>query len=80
MESQLAVRITEGAIAGAKAGLGIVASSLNSARAELESGAPVRILSDWDFGPLEVNALFVSGKTIKLATAFTDFLIGELRR
>lgn len=81
VQSQSAVTITEGAIAGAKAGLGIVASSLISAKAELESGALVRILSDWDFGSMEVNALFVSGKIIKpAARAFTDFLIGELRR
>ena len=81
VESRLAVTINEGAIAGAKAGLGIVASSLNSARAELESGALVRVLSDWDFGSMEVNALFVSGKTMKpAARAFTDFLVGELRR
>ncbi|WMT76894.1 LysR substrate-binding domain-containing protein [Bradyrhizobium sp. Ash2021] len=67
--------------AGAKAGLGIVASSLISAKAELESGELTRILSDWDFGSMEVNALFVSGKTIKpAARAFTDFFIGELRR
>jgi DNA-binding transcriptional LysR family regulator len=81
VEGQLAVTINEGAIAAAKAGLGIVASSLSSAKAELESGALVRILSDWDFGSMELNALFVSGKTTKpAARAFTDFLIGELRR
>ncbi|MCA6110897.1 LysR family transcriptional regulator [Bradyrhizobium cenepequi] len=81
VQSQLAVTITEGAIAAAKAGLGIVASSLISAKAELESGALVRILSEWDFGSMEVNALFVSGKTIKpAARAFTDFLVAELRR
>jgi DNA-binding transcriptional LysR family regulator len=81
VHSQLAVTITEAAIAAAKAGLGIVASSLISAKAELESGALVRILSDWDFGSMEVNALFVSGKTIKpAARAFMDFLVGELRR
>ncbi|CAN7755447.1 LysR family transcriptional regulator [Rhizobium sp. LjRoot258] len=81
VESQLAVTITEGATAGAKAGLGIVASSLHSVRNELECGALVRILSDWDFGSMEVNALFVSGKTIKpAARAFTDFLVAELRR
>jgi DNA-binding transcriptional LysR family regulator len=81
VHSQLAVTITEGAIAGAKAGLGIAASSLISAEAELESGALVRILSDWDFGSMEVHALFVSGKTIKpAARAFMDFLVRELRR
>jgi hypothetical protein len=40
----------------------------------------VRVLPDWDFGSMEVNALFVSGKTIKpAARAFTDFLLRELR-
>lgn len=62
MQSQLAVTITEGAIAGAKAGLGIVASSLISAKDKLESGALVCILSDWDFRSLEVNALFVKAR------------------
>jgi hypothetical protein len=36
---------------------------------------------EWDFGPLEVNTLFLSKNTIESAErAFTDFLIGELRR
>ncbi|CAN7754344.1 LysR family transcriptional regulator [Rhizobium sp. LjRoot258] len=81
VDNQLAITINEGAVASAVAGLGIAASSLNSVRTELESGALVRILSDWDFGSMEVNALFVSGKTIKpAARAFTDFLVAELRR
>ena len=49
----------------AVAGLGIAASSENSARAELEAGKLVRVLPDWDFGSMEVNALFVSGKDHK---------------
>jgi hypothetical protein len=41
----------------------------------------IRAVSDWDFGSLEVNTLFVSGNTIEpAARAFTNFLIGELRR
>jgi hypothetical protein len=40
----------------------------------------VRVLPDWDFGSMEVNALFVNGKTIKpAARAFADFLLRELR-
>ena len=40
----------------------------------------MRVLPDWDFGSMEVNALFVSGKTIKpAARAFADFLLRELR-
>jgi hypothetical protein len=40
----------------------------------------VRVLPDWDFGSMEVNALFANGKTIKpAARAFADFLLRELR-
>src|SRR3954468_3703996 len=80
VDSQLAITINEGATASAVAGLGIVASSENSARAELKAGKLVRVLPDWDFGSMEVNALFVNGKTIKpAARAFADFLLRELR-
>jgi len=80
VDSQLAIIINEGATASAVAGLGIAASSENSARAEFEAGKLVRVLPDWDFGSMEVNALFVSGKTIKpAARAFADFLLRELR-
>jgi DNA-binding transcriptional LysR family regulator len=78
--SQLTVTINEGAIASAVAGLGIAASSMTGVRHALDSGTLVRVLPDWDFGSMEVNALFVSGRTIKpAARAFTDFLQGELR-
>jgi hypothetical protein len=73
LESQLAVTIAEGAMVGAKAGLGIPTWKLDSVRTELESGALVRILSDRDFGSLEVNALFVNGNTIKPATRVHGF-------
>lgn len=80
IESQLTITINEGATASAVAGLGIAPSSENSVRAEIEVGKLVRVLPDWDFGSLEVNALFVSGKTVKpAARAFTDFLLKELR-
>ena len=80
VDSQLAITINEGAMARAVAGLGIAASSENSAREELDAGKLVRMLPDWDFGSMEVNALFANGKTIKpAARAFTDFLLRELR-
>ncbi|UPJ48550.1 LysR family transcriptional regulator [Bradyrhizobium sp. 200] len=80
VDSQLAITINEGVTASAVAGLGIVASSENSARAELEAGQLVRVLSDWDFGSMELNALFVNGKSVKpAARALADFLLKELR-
>ena len=49
-------------------------------RAELEAGKLVWVLPDWDFGSMEMNALFANGKTIKpAARAFADFLLRELR-
>lgn len=80
IDGRLAININEGAAASAIAGLGIAACSEISARAELQAGKLIRVLSDWDFGSMEVNAVFVSGKTIKpAARAFSDFLLGELR-
>ncbi len=81
VDSQLVVTINEGAIASAVAGLGIAVSSESSARTELDAGTLVQLLPDWDFGSMELNALFVCGKTIKpAARAFTDFMATELRR
>jgi DNA-binding transcriptional LysR family regulator len=80
VDSPLSISTNEVATASAVAGLGIAASSENSVRAELDAGELVRVLPDWDFGSMELNALFVSGKTIKpSARAFTDFLRRELR-
>jgi DNA-binding transcriptional LysR family regulator len=59
--STRAITINEGATASAVAALGIAASSENSARAELDAGKLVRVLPDWDFGSMEVNALFANG-------------------
>ncbi|NLS03643.1 LysR family transcriptional regulator [Rhizobium sp. P32RR-XVIII] len=81
VDGQLAITINEGATASAVAGLGIAASSETSVQAEIETGALVRVLPDWDFGSMEISALFVSGNIIKpAARAFTDFLFAELRR
>jgi hypothetical protein len=58
-------------------GLGIAASSENSARAELEAGKLVRVLRDWDFGPMEVNALFAndSGQGIAVTAGHSPQLL-----
>jgi DNA-binding transcriptional LysR family regulator len=80
VDSQLAMNINEGAMASAVAGLGIAASSEISARAELDDGEFVRVLPDWDFASMEVNAVFIGGKAIKpAARAFTDYLLRGLR-
>jgi DNA-binding transcriptional LysR family regulator len=79
VDYQLTVTLHEGTVACAVAGLGIAASSLISVRREIQAGTLVQVLPDWDFGSMEVNALFVSGRTIKpAARSFVDFLQGEL--
>lgn len=81
VKGQLTVTINEGAVAAAKAGLGVAAVALNYVRGALDSGTLVRLLPDWDFGSMDVTALFANGKAIKpAARAFTDFLFDEFRR
>jgi DNA-binding transcriptional LysR family regulator len=79
VDGRLTVTISEGAVACAAAGLGIAALSFISVRRLLECGALSQVLPHWDFGSLEVSAVFVGGKTIKpAASAFADFLRSEL--
>jgi DNA-binding transcriptional LysR family regulator len=78
VDSQLAVTLNEGAIASALAGLGIAATP--PPQAELQSGALVCVLPDWDLGSVEISALFASGKSIKpAARAFAEFFVKEFR-
>jgi DNA-binding transcriptional LysR family regulator len=80
VEGRLRVAGNEGAIAAAAAGMGIVMTSSGSVRREMENRQLVRILVDWDLGPLELNAIFPGGKAVKRAArAFTDYLIAVLR-
>lgn len=81
VESHLAMTINECAVASAVAGLGIATSSETSAHNELDAGQLVRVLDDWDFGSIDLSALFANGKSLKpAARIFTDFLIDEFRR
>ena len=79
VDGRLIVRTNEGVIAAAVAGLGIVMTSLGACRRELDGGALVRVLPDWDVGSVELNAVFASGRAAKpAARAFTDYLAGAL--
>jgi len=79
-EGRLTVRTSEGAIATAAAGLGIVMTPLGACRRELESGKLVRLLPDWNAGSVELNALFIGGSRAKpSARAFVDYLIAALQ-
>ena len=49
-------RASEGAIAVVVAGLGIVMTSLGACRRELEEGALIPVLLEWDAGSVDLNA------------------------
>ncbi len=79
VEGQLVTAVNEGAVAGAVAGLGITLTSLWGCRAEIERGDLIRIMEDWAMEPVEVHALFPSGRAASpAARAFIDYLAREL--
>ncbi len=68
----------EGGTAAAIAGLGIMVTGELGARAELASGALVRVLPDWDLGCADIHAVFAAGRAATpAARAFVDYLAGE---
>ncbi len=80
VDGRLRVRASEGAVAAAVAGLGVVLMSPAACRRELESGALVRILEAWDLGSVELHAVFPAGRATKRAAqAFVDDLVAALR-
>jgi DNA-binding transcriptional LysR family regulator len=79
VDGQVMANQNEAAVAAAVAGLGIVATTREGCRAELESGALVELLPEWDRGSIDVHAVFASGRAAKpSAKAFAEFLIGAL--
>jgi DNA-binding transcriptional LysR family regulator len=81
IEGRLSVTLTEGSVAAAVAGLGIVSTNIGSCRKELTSGALIRLLPEWDMGLTEVHAVMPGGRRAKpSARLFTEFLVAEFRR
>ena len=80
VEGRLTARASDGAIAAAVEGLGIVMTPLGACRRGLERGELVRLLPEWDAGTVELNAVYASGRAAKpSARAFVDYLIAALR-
>jgi DNA-binding transcriptional LysR family regulator len=80
VDGRLKVRASEAAVAAATAGLGVIRLTEGACRRELESGALVRILDDWDLGTIDLSAVFPAGRAAKRAAhVFVDYLIGALR-
>jgi DNA-binding transcriptional LysR family regulator len=81
MEGRFVLNGTEGATAAAVAGLGIISAGHLGCLAELQSGALVRILPDWEMGSVDVNVILPAGRVAKpSARAFADFLASEFRK
>jgi len=79
LEGQVMTNQDEAAVAAAVAGLGIVSIPREGCRAEIESGALVELLPDWDRGSLDIHAVFIDGQAAKpAAKAFAEFLVGTL--
>ncbi len=80
VEGQVMVTVNEGATAAAVAGMGIISTASWGCRAEIESGALVQLLPDWEIGTVEVNAVLPSRHSAKRsARAFADFLVKSFR-
>jgi DNA-binding transcriptional LysR family regulator len=79
-EARLKSNVNAGAIAAAIAGLGIALTGDWGCRAELASGALVRVLPEWKLAPYRVHALFPAGRAAKAAArCLVDYLVAEFK-
>lgn len=79
VDGKLVVSTTDGAVAAASAGLGILAIARWGCRVELERGTLVRVLGDWDLGSVAAHAVFPAGRSATTAArVFIDHLAGML--
>ena len=60
--------------------MGVISTAFWGCKAELESGALVQLLPEWDLGRIEVNAVLPSRHSSKRsARALADYLVGSFR-
>lgn len=77
---RLRVTAAEGLRAAVLADMGLAVASDWMFRRELESGAVVRVLEDWMLPPIELWAVFPSGRLASAKSrAFADYLAAALR-
>ena len=70
---------TAGALAAAVGDLGITSTTSWACRLELEAGALVPLLPQWNMADLPVHAYFPLGRSTRMAArAFVDFMAAEL--
>jgi DNA-binding transcriptional LysR family regulator len=81
VQGRLVINATEAATAAAIAGLGIFSTGERSIQVELESGALVRVLPDWEIGSSDINVILPAGRAAKAsARAFADFVAAQVRK
>lgn len=77
---QLSTNDTAGSLAASASGLGITSTTTWAARQELESGALVQLLPEWETAALPVHAFFPMGRATRIAArAFVEFMAEELK-
>lgn len=75
LDGRFVLNSTDAATAAAVAGLGVVCTGHLSVLDELQKGALVRVLPDWDMGSAEINIVLPAGRASKpSARAFTAFM------
>lgn len=79
--ARVQTNLNEGAVMAAANGLGLLSTGLLGCRAELDSGALVRVLPDWRMASVELHAVFPAARAAKAsARAFADYLSAEMGR
>ena len=78
VEPRLQAGSNEGAVAAATAGVGIIMTTSGACRRELEAGSLVRLLTEWDLGELDLNAVFAAGRAAKRsARVYVEYLTSD---
>ena len=81
LDGRLRITVLQGAHVASVEGMGIVLTTLPAIRRELESGALVRLLPEWDMGAVDVHAVFPNGRAAKpSARAIVDYVAVILAR
>ncbi|GJH32533.1 LysR family transcriptional regulator [Paraburkholderia hospita] len=78
-DGRITSTVNEAATAAAVAGLGILVIGLWGCRSEIADGRLVPVLEDWKFDPVEIHAVFPTGRAARpAARALISFLVEEL--
>ncbi|SKC98476.1 DNA-binding transcriptional regulator, LysR family [Burkholderia sp. YR290] len=78
-DGRITSTVNEAATAAAVAGLGILVIGLWGCRSEIADGRLVSILEDWQLEPVEIHAVFPTGRAARpAARALISFLVEEL--